>query len=218
MKKLLFTVIITIVFFSCTKERLAGEYNENTKLSPAFQATTTPVHVLSYSVDVEECFYQNNFIKLVGYEPSITKYEWYKCSPDEEDQFISSDSILITSVEGKYRLDIEKEIPNIGEKDSSVFIDLEYCEVFIDIPSSFTPDEDNQYDKWLPIFTGVAEFYIRIIDENENVLFESESENMLFDGTYNGEDLPSGSYKFYLSGTYRSGYLFEQQGTLELVR
>jgi gliding motility-associated-like protein len=218
MKRSGLTILVALLIFSCTKEKLAGESDENKKLSPEFQATTTPIHVLSYSSDIEECFYQNNFVKLIGFEPSIKKYEWFKCVPGKEDEFISSDSILITSINGKYRLDIEKEIPGIGEKDSSIFIELEYCEASIDIPSSFTPDRDNQFDNWLPIFNGVSEFYVRITDDNNNILFESESENNFFEGQYNGEDLPSGTYKFYIYGIYRSGYLFEQQGVLELVR
>jgi hypothetical protein len=51
-----------------------------------------------------------------------------------------------------------------------------------------------------------------------NVLFESESYNTLFDGSFEGNQLPSGSYNYYISGTYRTGYLFEQQGIIELVR
>lgn len=218
MKQLTFYIVISLIFFSCAKEREASENEESKKLSPDFQATTTAIHVLSYSIDVKECFYQNNFVQLIGVDPSINKFEWFKCIPEQEDQFISSDSVLITNLNGKYRLDIEKLIPGLGEKDSSIFIELAFCETSIDIPSSFTPDKDNQFDKWLPIFKGVSEFFVRITDGNENILFESESENKLFDGTFNGKSLPSGSYKFYIYGTYRSGYLFEQQGIIELVR
>jgi hypothetical protein len=50
------------------------------------------------------------------------------------------------------------------------------------------------------------------------VIFESTSEQKVFKGDFNNEKLPSGSYLYYISGTYQSGYHFEKQGVLELIR
>ena len=218
MKKLIPLFHIFLLFFSCSNDNLKDNSVEAKKLSPIFEATTTPIHVLSNSTDIRECFYQNNFVKLVGYEPSVSKHEWYRSVGNEEYKFLSSDSIFTTSLRGNYRLDIEQETPGVGEKDSSIYITLEYCDTYIDVPTSFTPDADNQFDTWFPILVGVSDFYVRVSDDMNNVLFESESYNTLFDGSFEGNQLPSGSYNYYISGTYRTGYLFEQQGIIELVR
>lgn len=211
-------ILFAITLFSCGKERIAGEYDEEQRLSPNFQATTTPIHVLSNNLDINECFYRNNFVKLIGFDPTIIQYSWFKCYPNSEDVFLSHDSILTTSLDGEYRLDAEFFLPGIGEIDTSIYIELNYCPTEVDIPSSFTPDEDGQFDSWFPFFSGVSDFFVRISDDQGNIIFESTNENKVFNGTYNNQKLPSGSYIYYISGTYRSGYLFEQQGVLELVR
>lgn len=216
--KTLFFILTTTFLFSCAKQRIAGEYEEELKLSPNFEATTTPIHVLSNNLDVNECFYQNNFVKLIAFDPSIVDYSWYKCHTDAGDEFVSHDSVFVTSLDGDYRLDVEFDIPGVGEIDSSVFISLNHCNTGVDIPSSFVPDADGQFDTWFPIFSGVSNFYVRISDDNGNVIFESTTESNVFDGTYNNSKLPSDSYLYYISGTYRTGYIFEQQGVLELVR
>jgi len=214
MNKLL-NILVALTLVSCIKDRI--EDNEQ-KLSPNFTPTTTPIHVLTNNIDVSECFYQNNFVKLIAYDPTINEYTWYKCFPNSEDEFISHDSIFTTSLDGEYKLEVEYDIPGIGEFDSTVFIELNHCPTSVDIPSSFLPEADGQYDTWFPIFSGVSDFYVRISDEDGHLIFESTSENNIFDGTYDGTKLPSGSYLYYVSGTYRSGYIFEQEGVFELVR
>jgi hypothetical protein len=60
--------------------------------------------------------------------------------------------------------------------------------------------------------------YTRIQDSEGNILLESEALEPTFSGSYSGFSLPSGTYHYYLTGSYRSGYIFEKEGTFELVR
>lgn len=216
--RILYILCSLVLFISCSKQRMAGEFGEKQQLSQNFTPTTTPIHVLSNHLDINECFYQNNFVKLIAYDPSIKSYCWFKCYDGEEDELISEDSVLVVDQDGEYMLKAKYSNPQVGEFDTTVYINLNHCPTFVEVPSSFIPSYNGQFDTWFPFFTGVSDFYVRISYENSNVIFESTSENMVFDGEYNGEKLPSGSYVYYISGTYRTGYIFETQGVLELVR
>ncbi len=207
-----------VLFISCSKERIAGEFDENQEFSHDFHPTTTPIHVLSNNLDIDECFYQNNFVSLIAYDPSIKSYYWFKCHDGNENELISEDSVLLLDQDGEYMLKAKYSNPLIGEFDTTIFINLSYCPTFVEVPSSFIPSYDGQFDTWFPFFIGVSDFYVRISYENSNIIFESTSENNVFNGEFNGEKLPSGSYLYYISGQYRTGYIFEKKGVLELVR
>ncbi len=218
----LIIIILSVFLFSCTKDRLFEEADSSSeRLSPEFSPTTTPIHVLSESGAagiIDQCFYKNNFVKLIAYNPNNTRYDWFRLNPDGTETLVSHDSVYITNSVGEFRLDFEQEIFDLGEIDSSIYIDLHFCETEIEIPETFIPNHDGEYfNTWLPIFRGVSEFYVRITDEDDNTIFESESESNPFDGKFEGTALPSGPYKYYVSGMYRSGYIFEQQGVIELI-
>lgn len=213
-----FSIIFScFLLFACAKERIAGEQDETQKLSPYFTASTTPIHILTGSNEIEECFYKNNFVKLIAYDPLISEYKWYRMNGNNH-IFMGSDSVLITSLDGEYRLDMKLNWGINNNIDSTIFVNLDYCTTLVDVPSSFTPDGDNQFDTWFPIFIGVSDFYVRITNENGSVVFESETEQKHFNGKFNNTNLPSGTYHYYISGIYRTGYVFEKQGNLELVR
>lgn len=156
-------------------------------------------------------------MKLIAYSPNNTKYNWYKVLQDGPDALVSHDSVYLTNLAGEYRLEYEQYIFEEGEIDSIIYIDLNYCSTGLDVPETFIPGNDSQFNTWLPIFTGVSQFYVQITDQDDNVIFESQSEANRFDGTYQGDQLPSGSYSYYVSGMYRNGYNFEQQGVIELI-
>ncbi len=217
MKKLTF-ILFTLILSSCVKERIFEDSEPEEKLSPYFTPTTTPIHVLAATGYINECFYENNNVKLIAYNPNNTRYDWYLIQEDGTEELISHDSILITNQTGEFKLEFEREVFDVGEIDSTIYINLSHCTTGLDIPETIIPNNPGGlYNTWLPIFTGVSEFYVRISDQDGNTIFESESELNRFDGTYLGTPLPSGSYHYYVSGMYRSGYNFEQQGVIELI-
>lgn len=216
--KFILVFFVLILSFSCSKEKIAGEFDEEQKIAENFSPTTTPIHMLSSNVDINECFYENNLVKLMAYNPDIESYSWFKRKNNNEDEFVSNDSILIVSEVGEYIFKAKYFNNSVSQNDTIFQITLSHCSTFVDVPSSFVPNNDGQFDTWFPLFFGVSDFYVRISYENRNVIFESTTENNVFTGEFNSEKLPSGSYIYYISGTYRSGYVFEKQGVLELVR
>lgn len=200
----------------CIKERLTSINGE--QLSPNFEPTTTPINVLDLATTGNVCFYENNFVKLVGYDPEAVKYKWLKKNSNGQYQIISNDSIVTVSQKGEYCLDMEKSVDSYADWDTTIFISIDYCPINIEFPEAFYPNNDGQYDTWFPILNGVSEFNLNIRTINDDVVFTTSSFNAQFDGTYNNNSLPSGTYFYYISGTYRNGYLFEFSGDFTLVR
>jgi gliding motility-associated-like protein len=221
MKQILHILILSIFIVSCTSDRLSNESDDNEKLDPSLSAVVVPLQIFETGYTIESCFYKNNFLRMIATHPQATNYAWYKCADNSlsnTDIFLSDSSHYQTSLEGLYRLDILKKFPQLGEIDTTIFIELEYCETWIETPTSFTPDNQQQFNTWQPILEGVNQFYYRITDEDDLILFESTSLQNSFDGNYGGAPLPSGTYYFYISGTYKSRVLFEKKGNFELVR
>jgi len=216
--RFLFILFIFSLFVSCSKEKIAGEFEEELQLSHDFTPTTTSLNITSENQDISECFYENNYVKLTANIPNIKSYSWLKSKNNEEDELIANDSSITISEAGSYILRA-KHLPNeSGEPYSISYIELTNCRTLVEIPSSFVPNGDGQFDTWFPILFGVSDFYVRISYENRKVIFESTTTEKVFNGEFKNEKLPSGSYIYYISGTYKSGYLFEKQGVLELVR
>ena len=84
---------------------------------------------------------------------------------------------------------------------SQVIITINLCS--ITIPTAFTPDGDGVNDGWeiLDIDQTYPESIVYIYNRWGNLLFTSvqgDYDNNKWDGTYNGKDLPVGSYYFII--------------------
>tara|TARA_B100000795_G_C22793585_1_gene438209 strand:+ start:541 stop:1200 length:660 start_codon:yes stop_codon:yes gene_type:complete len=219
MKNLFYIIMFVAILFSCSG-RLSNETDDNEKLDPNLSALIIPLKIFETGNTIESCFYKNNFLKMIATHHQANNYAWYKCDDNgiSPDLFLSDSSFYQTSLNGLYRLDLEKKIPSVGEVDTTIYIDLNYCPTWIETPNSFTPENQQQFNTWIPIIEGVNKFYLRITNEEDIVLFETTSLLIPFHGNYKGNPLPSGTYSFYLSGTFKSRVTFEKEGTFELVR
>lgn len=105
--------------------------------------------------------------------------------------------------------------------DSSVnssTVTIEVCPQSIYVPDAFSPNNDGQNDVFLVKGNDIQSFDLFIYDRWGNKVFESESENIGWDGTYKGQPENAGTYVYYLKGTYTDGTAFERKGNVTLVR
>jgi gliding motility-associated-like protein len=85
--------------------------------------------------------------------------------------------------------------------ESEVTITVNFCT--ITVPTAFTPDGDGVNDDWeiLDIDQTYPDNMVYVYNRWGNLLFTSvqgDYDNNRWDGTYNGEDLPVGSYYFII--------------------
>jgi gliding motility-associated-like protein len=101
-------------------------------------------------------------------------------------------------------------------KDTTVFLPLIPDEC-IDIPNSFTPNGDGVNDTWqLGNLEHFPDCVMKIFNKLGRLLYESpKGYTEWWDGTYNGNPVPSGTYYYVLDlGNGRNG----KMGAVTIVR
>ena len=90
----------------------------------------------------------------------------------------------------------------------------EYCPSTIYVPNTFTPNGDGINDVFIPVGKNIATMELIIFDRWGGVLFQSNSPNMGWDGTYRGEVVKNDVYVWKLR--YRS--MEDVDGRLSMER
>ena len=80
------------------------------------------------------------------------------------------------------------------------------------VPTGFTPeDNDEALRSWKPVGMNLEEYHVVVVNERGNVVFESRkldeqgSPMEGWDGTTNGEDMPTGNYLWSISAKFKDG-------------
>ena len=98
---------------------------------------------------------------------------------------------------------------------TSQIIDVQGFDVF----NIFTPNDDGVndvfgFDDW-----NLSSLYVEIYNRWGEKIYHWDSPNKNWDGImYNGDKAPDGVYYFYLQANGIDGYLYEQQGSITLLR
>ena len=85
--------------------------------------------------------------------------------------------------------------------ESAIVITIEECDIIV--PTAFTPDQDGANDDWELVNIDVIypQNIVRVYNRWGNLVFESpqgDYNNNRWDGTFNGELLPVGSYYYII--------------------
>lgn len=92
----------------------------------------------------------------------------------------------------------------------------------VHIPNAFTPNGDGKND----VFTILGISYVKhlvIYDQYGKKVFEKKNyiaanRSLGWDGTLNGELLPTGSFVYFAEMECESGGVFTRKGTVTLIR
>ncbi|GAO41795.1 T9SS C-terminal target domain-containing protein [Flavihumibacter petaseus] len=86
------------------------------------------------------------------------------------------------------------------------------------VPNSFTPNNDNRNDQFRFIAVGMREMkYFRIYNRLGQQVYNSLAKTG-WDGTFSGQQQPSGVYTWMASGVDYNGKVYVKKGTLLLLR
>lgn len=89
----------------------------------------------------------------------------------------------------------------------------------ISLPNAFSPNQDGINDTFQADFCNLNGFSILVLDDRGDVLFSSEQPDFAWDGTdVQGKAVAEGVYTFEVKGMTPGGNLFEENGTVVLVR
>jgi len=108
---------------------------------------------------------------------------------------------------------------NQGCKDSMLYDYIDVIEGIIEIPNTFSPNNDGYNDFFEIKASGIASFQLEIFNRWGMKLFTSNSINISWDGyNQNGLQCPDGTYYFVLKATGYTGNAFNRAGFVMLMR
>ena len=139
--------------------------------------------------DYFQSIYENELTSISTVSDYVS-YSWF----DSQGNFISENKLLQISVSGVYYVVVIDSNGCISQSDSVTISTKVRPTIFI--PNTFTPNYDEHND-FLQIFTdNVVSFDLEIYNRWGESVFNSKNENDLWDGTYENNVVPQGSY-FY---------------------
>lgn len=151
---------------------------------------------LSVVVPNEITFCANEEKKIViAKGPSNVRYSWNTGA--------TTASVQINK-EGVYWL--RSESPQCGKVLDTVKVKIKMCECEMIIPNSFSPNEDNRNDYFLPVSTCEYSYYnITITDRWGNTVFSSNNIAAKWDGRFKGNLCPEDIYLYHIESTEKNG-------------
>ncbi|MCB0643986.1 MAG: gliding motility-associated C-terminal domain-containing protein, partial [Phaeodactylibacter sp.] len=99
-----------------------------------------------------------------------------------------------------------------------VVIDPSCDEPFIFVPTGFTPNDDGYNDVLYVRGNNIDEFYFTVFNRWGQKLFETEDQNLGWDGTFQNERLAPDVYGFYLRAKCYNGDEYFKKGNITLLR
>ncbi len=208
-------LLVAFIFQAVSCSRSRDEISAN-DVDPNFVPSTSNFNLLSSDLSNLSCFYENNYVEVNADTSILNSIAWYLVQ-DNNSILMSEDKKQIFETAGNYRAKLNLNIDG-NPVDSTINFQLKYCDVFLVVPDAFKPNADGIYDVWAPIGEGVEKITYTVSTRRGKKIFESTSLENAWDGTYSGDKMASGTYRYYLTGTYKNGYLFEKKGTFELIR
>jgi gliding motility-associated-like protein len=86
------------------------------------------------------------------------------------------------------------------------------------LPNSFTPNGDGLNDYFKPEGTQMKEFIMRIYTRYGDLIYSTEDQNIGWDGTFNGEEMPPVTYIYKMEATDELDKKYNETGKLLLIR
>ncbi len=210
MKKIIFISIIVSFFAACKKDELKPKQLYN------YTDTTYAISGTQGNFNQEIfCIYPYKSLILdATVNDSSATYLWY---PNGE----TTPSIEITEETNGITLYVEISSGTLGN--IQIFVTIQNCIPAVYIPSSFSPNSDNVNDTWIPFFNdwwnnGVTGVLYEIRDNEGVKLFSTDNRYKGWDGTYQGTQMPSGFYLYYINYSTLTTENNILTGSLELIR
>jgi gliding motility-associated-like protein len=143
-------------------------------------------------------------------------YTWY----DELGNILGNGSTFIPSMNlGTTVYNVSQTVNNCEGPFASVAIIVEECNIII--PTAFTPDNDQTNETW--VLGNIDQIYpknvVTIFNRWGNLIFQSKEgqyETNAWDGTYNNEKMPVGSYYFIIE--FNDNVTSSKSGIVTLIK
>ena len=99
----------------------------------------------------------------------------------------------------------------------TIIIGIDFKDV-IDVPNSFSPDDNGINDKVFVKGPGIITMTFRIFDRYGRKLFETSDQEEGWDGTFNGRKLPPATFVWTVEYSLVGGLTDVKSGTITLIK
>ena len=160
--------------------------------------------------DYFQSIYENELTSISTVSDYVS-YSWF----DSQGNFISENKLLQISVSGVYYVVVIDSNGCISQSDSVTISTKVRPTIFI--PNTFTPNNDEHND-FLQIFTdNVVSFDLEIYNRWGESVFNSKNEIDLWDGTYENNVVPQGSYFYKIEFVGIDFEKYEKTGQINVL-
>src|SRR5579863_1002123 len=167
------------------------------------QFAETPAHFLP--ADTTVCSYLGAILQP---RDDFAQYNW---STGE-----TGKSIQVKTA-GEYTLQVVT--PEGCKGIDSVHVDLKNCEALLVFPNAFTPNHDGLNDVFHLKYPGhAADYNLQIFNRWGQKIFETSDTSAGWDGTFNSQLQPEGTYVWILRYSDSSGKKQNKKGSVVLIR
>ena len=167
---------------------------------------TLPIAVIEPS---DTTIYLGNEVDLITGEYIL--YEWYT----DNDILISNDQILTVQDSGEYKVFIEDENGCTDMSELAIVRSVPLTQLFV--PSIFTPNNDEHNELFVIKGVFIKKFDIQIFDRWGEEMFNSDSMEKYWDGTFNNKQVQQGTYYYQIKVLGEDGDIFEKSGNIEVI-
>ncbi|MFT6716427.1 MAG: gliding motility-associated-like protein [Saprospiraceae bacterium] len=208
-------LVMTSLFLSSSCKRSSID-NVELAPDPTFYPGTTDHEIIIGESNDFPCLYENNLLRIHVDSLSVISAAWYIIREGDKILMSNSNSLTIAA-EADYEL---YHTFNNGSNDEETVVrfSIDYCGTELMFSDAFSPNGDGQYDEWKVIAEGVSRFSCVVKNGKGTKVFAAENVEESWDGDFEGNKMPSGTYVYMAEGAFKNGKLFEYKGTIELIR
>ena len=165
---------------------------------------------------------------FAGSDASIIAGDSYSINADASDVFSWSPpaGLSCTECEDPIASPLENSTYTLSavnafgcKAEDSMVIIVNCSDNILYIPNVFSPNGNGKNDVFKVRSSGIRELnFLRVYDRWGELVFESSDQNIGWDGTFKGVQLPPAVYVFYLKAVCGDGFIIERQGNVTLIR
>ena len=188
---------------------ITGYYRSCPNVTAQTILAVNPMPIVNLGNDDSLCFHG---------EPIVLIDSNYLLAPDARWMWSTGDTTnyLVVRHHGEYRATV-----TIGGCSTTEEVKI-YKDCYIDIPNSFTPNNDGVNDYFFPrqfLSEGIVKFQLQIFNRWGELVYDTRNtDGRGWDGRLNGKDQPMGVYVYIIDVTTKNGRVEHYTGNVTLLR